>query len=133
MGAEIPKPNKRPEMPAVNAPAAEMTRAEELKKLCADLDDAAKTATAQLIDEIVFLEERLRELRKYPFIAVNPKNPAQQKPTPAAKQYKEFLQQYNNCIKILLGVVGKESGGDTSPLREYLNRLRNGGGRVENS
>lgn len=110
-----------------------MDRAEELKKLCVDLDDAARTTTAQLIDEIVFLEERLRELRQFPFIAVNPKNPAQQKPTPAAKQYKEFLQQYNNCIKILLSVVGKESGGETSPLREYLNKLRNGGGRVANS
>jgi len=105
-----------------------MTRAEELKKLCADLDDAARTATAQLIDEIVFIEERLRELRQYPFIAINPKNPAQQKPTPAAKQYKELLQQYNNCIKILLGVANKESGGETSPLREYLNGLKNGGG-----
>lgn len=110
-----------------------MTRADELKKLCADLDDAAKAATAQLIDEIVFLEERLRELRQFPFIAVNPKNPAQQKPTPASKQYKEFLQQYNNCIKILLSVVGKESGSETSPLREYLNRLKNGGGHVANS
>lgn len=104
-----------------------MTRAEELKKLCAELDDAAKTATAQLIDEIVFLEERLQELRHFPFLAINPKNPQQQKPTPAAKLYKEFLQQYNNCIKILLSVVGKETGGETSPLREYLNKLRNGG------
>ena len=110
-----------------------MDRADELKKLCAELDDAARTTTAQLVDEIVFLEERLRELRKFPFISVNPKNPAQQKPTPAAKQYKEFLQQYNNCIKILLSVIGKESGSETSPLREYLNKLRNGGGRVENS
>lgn len=110
-----------------------MSRANELKKLCADLDDATKIATAQLIDEIVFLEERLRELRKFPFLAVNPKNPAQQKPTPASKQYKEFLQQYNNCVKILLSVVGKESGAETSPLREYLNRLRNGGGGNANN
>lgn len=104
-----------------------MTRAEELKTLCNELDDAAKTATAQLIDEIVFLEDRLRELRQYPFLAINPKNTTQQKPTPAAKLYKEFLQQYNNCIKILLSLVGKDTGTETSPLREYLNKLRNGG------
>lgn len=100
-----------------------MARFEELTALCAELDNAAKTTTAPLLEEIVFLEERLRELKQYPFITVNPKNPAQQKPTAAAKQYKEFLQQYNNCIKILLGVLGKIEGAETSPLREYLNRM----------
>ena len=101
-----------------------MTRFEELTALCAELDNAAKTTTAPLLKEIVFLEERLQQLRQYPFITVNPKNPAQQKPTAAAKQYKEFLQQYNNCIKILLGVLGKIESAETSPLREYLNRIR---------
>lgn len=101
-----------------------MDRETELNRLCAELDDAVKTTTAPLIGEIVFLESRLAELKKYPFIMVNPKNPAQQKPTAAAKQYKEFLQQYNNCIKILLGVLGKIESAETSPLREYLNRMR---------
>lgn len=108
-------------------------RAEELKALCAELDDNAKTATVQLIDEILFLEKSLQQLREYPFIMVNPKNAAQQKQTPAAKMYKEFLQQYNNCIKILISVTNKESGGETSPLREYLNRIKNGGGSIANS
>lgn len=101
-----------------------MDRKAELKKLCEGLDGAAKTTTAQLIDEIVFIEAQLVELRKYPFISVNPKNPAQQKPTAAAKQYKELLQQYNNCIKILLGVLGKIDTAEISPLREYLQRMR---------
>ncbi len=101
-----------------------MTRFEELTALCAELDNAAKTTTAPLLEDIVFLEERLNELRQYPFITVNPKNRAQQKSTPAAKQYKEFLQQYNNCIKILLGVLGKIENAETSPLREYINRMR---------
>ena len=104
-----------------------MERSAELKNLCKDLDEAAKAAMFQLIDEVVFIENQLRELRKYPFISVNPKNPAQQKPTPAAKQYKELLQQYNNCIKIFLSVTNKENDGETSPLREYLNKLRSGG------
>lgn len=101
-------------------------RAEELKKLCENIDEASKAITGQLIDEIAFLEIQLRELRKYPFISVNPNNPAQQKPTPAAKQYKELLQQYNNCIKIMLSITGKDGGETTSPLREYLNRLKKG-------
>lgn len=103
-----------------------MNRKQELQKLCAGLDDAAKTITAPIIDDIVFLEERLTELKKYPFISTNPENPAMQKQTAAAKQYKELLQQYSNCIKILLGVLGKSETEETSPLREYLKRMKGG-------
>lgn len=75
----------------------------------------------QLIDEIVFLEDQMRELRKYPFIAVNPNNPAQQKPTAASKQYKEFLQQYNNSLRLLLRISGDIGESDEeSPLRAWV-------------
>lgn len=76
----------------------------------------------RLIDEIVFLEEQMADLKRYPFIAVNPKNPAQQKPTAAGKQYKEFLQQYNNSLRLLLRITG-DIGSDAeeeSPLRAWL-------------
>lgn len=75
----------------------------------------------QLIDEIVFIEERMTELKQYPFIAVNPKNPSQQKPTAASRQYKEFLQQYNNSLRLLLRITGDI--GETeeeSPLRQWV-------------
>ncbi|MBO5921712.1 MAG: hypothetical protein J6S92_00325 [Oscillospiraceae bacterium] len=75
----------------------------------------------QLIDELVFLEKQMQDLKKYPFIAVNPKNPAQQKPTAASKQYKELLQQYNNSLRLLLRITGDI--GETeeeSPLRAWL-------------
>ncbi len=76
----------------------------------------------QLIDEIVFLEQQMSDLKRYPFIAVNPKNPAQQKPTAASRQYKEFLQQYNNSLRLLLRITG-DIGGESeeeSPLRQWL-------------
>lgn len=104
-----------------------MSRADELKKLCENIDGAAKVATDQLVDEIIFIEDQLKELRRYPFIAVNPKNPQQQRPTPAAKQYKEMLQQYSGCIKILLSVIDNDGSKETSPLREYLNAMKAGG------
>jgi hypothetical protein len=75
----------------------------------------------QLIDEIVFIEEQLRELKKLPFISVHPKNPALQKATPASKQYKELLQQYNNSMRLLLRMSGEY--GETeedSPLRKWI-------------
>ena len=77
---------------------------------------------SQLVDEIIFIEGRLEELRKLPFIAVNPKNPAQQKATPASKQYKELLQQYNNSLRLLYHLSGDLGGEqeEESPLRAWL-------------
>lgn len=95
-----------------------MDRKEELLSLLRNkaLDEPK---ARRLIDEIVFLEEQMEELKKFPFISVNPKNPAQQKPTAAAKQYKEFLQQYNNSLRLLLRLSGDIGGEieEESPLR----------------
>lgn len=100
-----------------------MNRKQELLKIFNDIEDT-KGIILPMIDDVVFLEEQLAELRKLPFIKVNPKNLEQQKPTPAAKQYKELLQQYNNCIKILTGIVRKDAPEEDSPLRAYLNARR---------
>lgn len=102
-----------------------LQRKEELEKICKSLDETAQKSTCELIDHIVFLEMQLAELKQLPFIEVNPKNPMQQRPTPAAKQYKELLQQYNNCIKILLSAAHKTDGEEVSPLREYLKKIKN--------
>ncbi len=75
----------------------------------------------QLVEEIIFLEEQLKSLKKLPFISVNPKNPAMQKATPASKQYKEFLQQYNNSLRLLLRLTGDMGDADEeSPLRKWI-------------
>lgn len=73
-----------------------------------------------LIDEVVFLENQLEELKKLPFIKVNPKNPAQQKSTPAQKQYKELLQQYVNIIRVLIRATGTDESDEESPLRKWV-------------
>lgn len=78
-----------------------------------------KEKSNNLLEEKAFLETRLEELRKLPFIKVNPKNPVQQKTTPAGKQYKELLQQYINLIKALEKLSENEN--EISPLREWLN------------
>lgn len=88
--------------------------------------DHDETIACRLIDEVVFLEQRLMELRRYPFLAINPKNPEQQRQTPAAKQYKELLQQYTNAIKILIRMSGETSGEEESPLRAFLNAMNAG-------
>jgi hypothetical protein len=105
-----------------------MDRKTELLSLLKD-GSQDELKARQLIDEIVFIEQRMTELKQYPFIAVNPKNPAQQKPTAASRQYKELLQQYNNCLRLLLRITG-DIGGDSeeeSPLRVWL-KSRTGSG-----
>lgn len=94
-----------------------MDRKKELLELVGD-----DVKAAQLVEEIMFIEEQLVELKKLPFINVNPKNPMQQKSTPAAKQYKELLQQYNNCLRLLFRLSG-DIGGEVeeeSPLRKWI-------------
>lgn len=97
-----------------------MDRKEELLKIFSEIEDT-KGIIRPMIDDVVFLEDQLQDLRKLPFIRINPDNPAQQKPTAAAKMYKELLQQYNNCVKILTGVLRRDAPEEDSPLREFLN------------
>ena len=94
-------------------------RREELLKIFEEAEDA-RHIIEPLVADVVFLEAHLEDLRKLPFIRVNPKNPMQQKPTPAARQYKEMLQQYNNCVKILTGVLRRDIPEEESPLRQWL-------------
>ena len=101
-----------------------MDRETKLMKLLVDTgNDSMTVAFQKLVQEIAFLENQLAELKQYPFLAVNPNNPSQQKVTPAAKQYKEFLQQYNNCIKIMIRTLEKNKTTENSPLREYLSQM----------
>lgn len=99
-----------------------MNRREEIEAI---IPEDKLALVTDVIDEVVFLESNLIELKKLPFISVNPKNKAQQRSTPAAKQYKEFLQQYTNCIKLIESVIyrdkrleGEEV--EESPLRKWF-------------
>ena len=100
-----------------------MTREQELTIILKE-SGVESSKAAQLIDEIVFLETQLRVLKKLPFIRVNDKDPSKQKSTPAARQYKEMLQQYNNTLKLFLKICG-DFGDDQeteSPLRAWLRK-----------
>lgn len=97
-----------------------MNRKEELLQLVCKNGSNNDIKARQLVDEIIFVEEQLVYLKTLPFININPKNPMQQKTTPAAKQYKELLQQYNNSLRLLLrmsGDIGESE--EESPLRQW--------------
>lgn len=74
-----------------------------------------------LVSDMVTLEEQLDYLRTLPKIKVHPKDPTKQKVTPAAKLYKESLQQYTNILRILMRATGTDVDDEESPLRKWFN------------
>ena len=108
-----------------------MSKTSRRNELLSIVPEESKELVDQLINDVVFLENQLSELKKLPFIKINHKNPMQQRNTPAAKMYKEFLQQYTNCIKLIEAIIYRDKrldGEETelSPLREYLNSIKRG-------
>lgn len=100
---------------------AKMQREEALRAIFAGIDDGMRSVIDPMITETAYLERELATLRALPKIRVNPSDPTQQKSTPAAKLYKEFLQQYTNNIKVLVLVLRREAPEQESPLREFFN------------
>ena len=96
-----------------------MTRKEELLSLFGD-DDGAKIKYENLIDRIVFLEERLEFLETVPHTRIHPTNVELQKATPAGREYIAKLQQYTNCLKLLYRETGIDESDEESPLRKWV-------------
>lgn len=92
-----------------------MNRKEELLKAINN-----DTTLTPLIDDMVYLEKELDRLRELPKIRINPKDLTMQKTTPAAKLYKEMLQQYTNIVRILVRATGSDETEDDSPLRKWV-------------
>jgi hypothetical protein len=102
-----------------------MTRKEELLSIVCKTDESNRIKAEQLIDEVIFIEEQLIELKKLPFVLVDKKNNARQKATAASRQYKQLLQQYNNTLKLLLKMAGEfGETEETSPLREWAKKRK---------
>lgn len=92
-----------------------MTRKQELLQIFKN-----DNAYVKLVDEMVYLENELDKLRGLPKIRIHPTNPARQEATPAAKLYREYLQQYTNIVRILMKVTGVEDIEEDSPLRKWF-------------
>ena len=97
---------------------------ERRKEITAYIGEEASCFYSQMIDDMLFLEEQLIRLKEYPFIKVHPDDPTKQKPTPAARQYKELLQQYTNIVKVLEHLTPDSGNGEDSPLRSYVGSRR---------
>lgn len=100
-----------------------MSRFEEI---IAVIPDEYKSLLTPTVKNTVNLEEKLEYFMTLPPIEIHPTNPMKQRNTPAAKLYKEYLQQYVNCMKLIESVIyrdkrleGEEV--EDSPLRKWFN------------
>ena len=101
------------------------SRRDILMEVFNEMDESRRTLAEKLIDEMVFLEDRMAECRQMAFIETNSKG--EQRMTPAWKIYKDCLSQYSNNVRILLNMTGKQGEEKKdSPLRAYFRELAKG-------
>lgn len=99
---------------------ADSKRLKELNKIIDGIHSEQAAVIRPLLDDIVFCEERLTELRKLPQIRVHKTDKTRQEPTAAAKQYKETVQSYTNIIKIVLMALYRDETDGATELIEAL-------------
>lgn len=99
-------------------------RREQLDEIFEFVDESEKILVDNLLDEVVYLEERMTALRKCEFIRINPDNPQLQKTTAAAKQYKECSQSYMNAIRILINVLRRVESDAADDLLKRLEEFK---------
>lgn len=101
-----------------------MNRRDEILKLFSGVDKDTMLIISPSIDEMIFLEEQLEEVKKKPFIKFHPTDPTKQKILPAQRTYISLLQQYNIVVKNIHSMIGKDTEDrGVSPLREYLEKI----------
>ena len=98
-----------------------MSRLEELTAVAEKLDADKRTAVEPLLIDIVFMENRLADLRKLPHLRIHPKNPERQQVTAAGKQYKETMQSYLNALKVVLTAINRQ---ESDAAAELLDKLK---------
>lgn len=102
-----------------------ITRREKLDEIFKEVDENKKELIKPLLDDIVFLEEQMEELKKLPFIQVHPKDKTKQRTTKAAKLYKEHSQSYMNAIRMVYSMInGHEI--DDDPVQKFLEQRKYG-------
>lgn len=101
-----------------------MNRKDELLKIFSDVDTNILKVVSPMIDELVFIESQLADLKTKPFIRYHPNDETIQKATPASKLYKDLQAQQRDIVRILCSQLHKGGTDDgESPLRQYLKGL----------
>ena len=98
---------------------------DEMKTFFESVDDDKRAFAFDTIEEYVFFKNKIDELKKLPLIRVNPKNPAKQELTPAAKLIKEYSQvldaKRGTLLRILYRVENTAADELIAKLSEFDN------------
>ena len=99
----------------------------ELREIFKGIDENKQKIVSPLIDEAVFLESQLEELKKFPFIKSRTiDGVTQTKQTAAGKMYREYLQTLTNIIDKLARIYGREEAEELSPVEIYFKKKLSG-------
>lgn len=102
------------------------SRIDSLRDLIKTVDESKLMLLEPSLEILADLENRLKDLRTKDFIIFNPKNPAQSKQTAAGKQYKEFLQAYNNTLKIVMNAIRTNDAPIDDGLDDFIKQFNAG-------
>ena len=92
------------------------------RKELLDCLSADEKLVGHLVDEIIYLEDQIAEVKKLPFIKVHPNDPQKQKSTPAARLYVQLSAQYNSAIRTLVSITNRDDAEEESPLRAWIKK-----------
>lgn len=102
-------------------------KAAELREIFKGIDENKQKIVSPLIDEAVFLESQLEELKQFPFIKSRTiDGVTQTKQTAAGKMYREYLQTLTNIIDKLARIYGREEAEELSPVEIYFKKKLSG-------
>lgn len=94
-----------------------MDRKKELTNLFKKINEDKQILISKLIDEVVYLEERITEIKKYPLYRIGGGKIHGEE---ALKVYKDLSNQYNADIKTLMSFLTKQEMEEASPLLKFL-------------
>lgn len=83
-------------------------------------DEKVMKLISRTIDGLIDCEIKMDEVKKLPFVEVNPKNPAKQRRTAAATVFKECFAQHTNAIRVLMKILILEKPSDADELLKRL-------------
>lgn len=102
-------------------------KASELREIFKGIDENKQKIVSPLIDEAVYLEKQLEELKQFPFIKSREIDGVlQTKQTAAGKMYREYLQTLTNIIDKLARIYGREEAEELSPVEIYFKKKLSG-------
>lgn len=97
------------------------------RKELLDCLNADEKLVGHLVDEVIYLEDQIAEVKKLPFIKVHPDDPQKQKATPASRLYIQLSAQYNSAIRTLVSITSNGDTEEDSPLRQWVKKHVNTG------